>query len=475
MPVLCGNLAFFTPLESVFSRTASSTIQATMFFLFCILAALLSLCRSSLAEPSQYCNTGIEQHGIGDFCMAMSTYYNQSSKQYDLYISMAITRPQSSPLGWTSVGVGMGMEASLLFIIFGDPMGSRGPVLSIRRATGYYEPFPISVSAETGSPLIRLLDSAWNLSSTPVADGSPLTAIAQVSFIWYSCDSEPLFSTFSPRQPWIWAKSTEQRLSEYTDSVRLQGHSANEREGWARFYVDMAQTLLPGGQVASAPVIKPGISRIGILSRPDESASSSDQTPQRWFSRSIQVAVHSFCMSFAFLLLFPVGIFAMSSGRSMAFRYHWVLQLVGSIFVSFGLVTGVSLRLPWNSTHQVLGFIIAFGIVLQVVLGLLHHLRFLKTHSRTWMSPAHVYLGRIIFFSGCGNLITGLLLHRSPVFHIIVTALFIVIEFSAILWVTLGGRKMQWWQRVRYSSLEQADTAELLADHGPVDTKEEEN
>ena len=69
---------------------------------------------------------------------------------------------------------------------------------------------------------------------------------------------------------------------------------------------------------------------------------------------------------------------------------------------------------------------------------------FSRTHCRSWVSDAHVWLGKGILLCASSNLVTGMLLYGYRRVYIVVVAIFLAIELLGLsIWV--------WWVRKRSS------------------------
>ncbi|KAK0707794.1 hypothetical protein B0H67DRAFT_588617 [Lasiosphaeris hirsuta] len=385
--------------------------------------------------------------------MAVSTYGNESSNSHDLHITLNVYRSANQALGWTALGIGSGMAQSLSFIVYGDPRSRASPVLSVRRSDGHWEPSLFDDSANKGGIRVELVEARWD------------SSVARVSIICYSCDSgldpdlEPLVSTSTRSQPWIWAKNTEQRLSEYSEKATLEMHSL--KVGWGSFFVDMAHTLGSVDEAPSMPTIRPDTSAIGASETKGESA-----PPERHHhgsspsSHTVKAALHGFLMALAFLLLLPCGVLAMLSGHPKAFHLHWVVQVAAMACISVGFVMGLFLRGGLNTTHQLLGLGTVFAIGVQAALGFSHHVQFLRIRRRTWMARTHIHLGRVVLFAGYCSVLTGLLLHGSPVFQFVVIGIIVLVEVGWIIGTALRGKpKVE-----NLDGSRQSDTYHLLKD-----------
>src|SRR4051812_28497884 len=90
------------------------------------LGAVCIFALSTMAEPVQYCKFGAKErpNEAVDFCMGLTMHQNISSNSHDLYLSMTVTRPGGSALGWTSIGLGKTMVGGLMFFVYGDPLSN---------------------------------------------------------------------------------------------------------------------------------------------------------------------------------------------------------------------------------------------------------------------------------------------------------------------------------------------------------------
>jgi cytochrome b561 len=57
----------------------------------------------------------------------------------------------------------------------------------------------------------------------------------------------------------------------------------------------------------------------------------------------------------------------------------------------------------FNSGHQILGLIVITAMLIQLVLGIMHHRIYKQTKQTTKMAPIHVWLGRIVIICGAAN------------------------------------------------------------------------
>lgn len=394
------------------------------------------------AEPVQYCKYGAETNEI-DFCMGMLLHHNQSTTSHDLYLSMSITRPGGTSLGWTALGLGEVMEGSLMFIVYGDPMSSEQPIVSIRKSLGHKQPTLVTREDMNGGDL-RVMRSDWLESPS-----SPGSAVAMVSLVCYSCHLWPgtEISVNSRSQPWIWAWNSRQEIPVYTYDAHLQMHVHHAGAGgWGNFYVDMASSVNNWRNAPSFPPIKAGLHAFGASESPRISLAYG----MSWFKHNPTLHFHGGIMATTFLALFPAGVLAMRCGRTGAFRYHWILQLVASGLTTLGLVLGLLLRPRIDTLHQTLGIILVAFLGVQSILGWRHHMTFLRLHRRTWLSHSHVWLGRLMLIGGWSNLLTGLAL-------VGYSGLFLSVGGSLMGFEAVGLAAWLWWLKYRSSRAGKVD------------------
>lgn len=394
--------------------------------------ALLSLDVSfGRGEPVQYCRFG-QQNSRGstaNFCLGIATYFNASSQEHDMYVSMQMARSSpSDALGWVALGTGSMMAGSLMFILYGDPSSAehKGPKLSIRTIDGHHQP-RVLTSDDTGGVSFDVTKANW-ISASLVDPDDTIRMIADVSLVCYSCTQWPgaPISANTSAQPWIWAFDDQQEFDVYSEDVHLKAHVHDTvNGGWGRFNVDMARSISTDNSMPSEAPIRPGISELGAST-----------IPGGWSWMSPIVRMHGFLMSAAFLLLYPAGIVAMRSGSPKSFQYHWIIQFVASIFALVGVSIGLIRAHKISSPHHYIGLNVALCSFVQIALGWRHHVLFVRIRRRQWASHGHIWLGRLFLLLGWSNIITGLLVSGRGWSLISLAASFIsVVALALIGWV----------------------------------------
>ncbi|KAI9754132.1 MAG: hypothetical protein M4579_004854 [Chaenotheca gracillima] len=396
------------------------------------------------SEPVQFCKSDAKAspNAAVDFCVALSTYQNISTSSHDFYMTITYPRYDGSPVGWMALGPGTVMAGSVMLIIYGDPQSQQSPVVSVRTSTGHYQPTlfkDLSASAKGGVD-IRVLGSSWRLAedSTAKTAADVPTYVATISAVCYGCTlwANTSISATSSSQPWIWAFNPNNDIAPYQEDEHLSMHSHNS-QGYGNFYLDMQRSLTYSPLPPGFPPIIRGTTTIGASEIPDDHGASGLSVNQR----GLLWRLHGLLLSTAFLLLFPLGVVAIRSASTKSFKYHWVIQLTATVLALLGIGVGIVLQPNITLAHQYIGVLVALIMFVQGVLGHRHHLFFIRLKRRTWISDAHVWLGRVVFAIACTNLIMGMLLKGYPVLQIVGVGLLMVGEAVCLgLWLMFKRR-----------------------------------
>ena len=413
-----------------------------MRLLSLILSFLLSLYSLTIAEPVQFCKYGNpdKPNSVIDFCVGVTAHENATSSQHNLYITFTHTRHQASAAGWTAVGLGSIMDGALMFMVYGDPLSGEDPLVSIRTADGHHQPRLITPQDISGGDM-RVLRASWMPAGQSKA-GVAEDYKAVISIVCYTCSSwvgTPISTTTSV-QPWLWAWNAEQKFDVFTFDAHLDMHKHHAGTGgWGNFYVDMKKSINHGAFAPSLPPIRSGISEFGATEYPWSKGGIF-----RSLAQNPKIHLHALIMLTPFLVLFPSGVFALRSGSLKGFKYHWILQLSAYLLFIFGMLLGLLMGRPINTTHQVFGLALAIILGLQSLLGWKHHIVFLRVRRRTWLSHSHVWLGRFLMIAGLTNAVLGMRLRKWSTGMQVTVVVVGVLEVCALsVWVWLRARQQK--------------------------------
>ncbi|KAI3323343.1 hypothetical protein HD806DRAFT_496328 [Xylariaceae sp. AK1471] len=129
-------------------------------------------------------------------------------------------------------------------------------------------------------------------------------------------------------------------------------------------------------------------------------------------------SIHGVLAAIAFAFLFPLGSIVM---RVTPSRHAWILHgfiqlLAYALYIAaagLGLYLVSIVRIPPSGTslldaaatnaHPIIGIVLLSILFFQPLLGVLHHRRFKKRGTRTWVSHAHLWIGRLSITLGIIN------------------------------------------------------------------------
>lgn len=389
--------------------------------------------------------------------MGLTMHANSSSDSHDLYLSLIHTRHEGSSRGWTAIGTGSEMAGSLMFIVYGDPLSNEDPIVSIRTANGHVQPQLITREASGGLDM-RVLRSQWVPSSQSFTPDRPIYE-ARISLVCYSCHLWPgsKIDVTDRAQPWIWAWNERQEFDVFSYDAHLDMHKHHAGAGgWGRFYVDTARSINKSPGLLSLPPIRQGITALGAS---ESLVGSSKIGLAIGVVMSPAWHLHGLLMGAAFLVLLPAGVIGIRSGSTKAFKYHWVLQLVATIFTALGMTTGLLLSKRITTYHQAEGLAIMGSLILQGLLGWQHHRSYLKSGERTYISYIHIWLGRLVIVAGWTNLFTGLVLRGYPKKYLAIMVTVIGAELVGII-------VFMWWRYTRQLRAKRQDRLATLKKSG---------
>ena len=132
------------------------------------------------------------------------------------------------------------------------------------------------------------------------------------------------------------------------------------------------------------------------------------------------IAAHAICATIAFGLLFPTGgvMIRLFSFRGL-WLVHGIFQIVALLFFAAAVAMGIYMvknspeRLElMHEAHPIIGITLFALLLIQPILGFIHHFAFKKYKMRTFWSYAHLWLGRLAITAGIVNGGLGLKLSK---------------------------------------------------------------
>jgi hypothetical protein len=160
---------------------------------------------------------------------------------------------------------------------------------------------------------------------------------------------------------------------------------------------------------------------------------------------------HGVLMLVGTSVLLPIGVALLFK---QGFAAHAAVQLAALACILAGFGVGVSMSFRYqrsrsfNSQHQILGFIVIAGLLVQPVLGYLHHRQYMRTSHRGRLSLAHRWIGRIVMLLGFLNGLLGFSMAQNYLGGKIYSALILFFGLCLLGFrVFLEMRRRQWQKR----------------------------
>ncbi|KAL9121096.1 MAG: hypothetical protein Q9187_002346 [Circinaria calcarea] len=341
------------------------------------------------AQVAQYC---VEEEN--NVCYRVNVPpQSASSGQGDIYFQ--IQGPSSKQ--WIGLGQGSQMRGANIFIIYSDPSG-QNVTLSPRLGEGNFMPLYNSEAQ------VSLLDG------TGIANG---TMTANVRCSNCSTWSGGSMDFSDPESQWIFAVRDGSPISSSDVTANLQQHTI--RNG---FTLDLTRAV--GGNSLN-PFTSTGVGGSVPISN-----SSSNGTAASSESSDTANLAHGIIMSLAFLIFFPFGALTL-------FAYSLALAGFGvGIWIA---VTSAQLRMA----HPIIGIVVISLLFFQPILGLVHHMIYRRTHSRTLWARVHIWYGRALMSLGAINGGLGLQLAGDSGRLEIAYGVVAGVVFSVYVFVTILG------------------------------------
>ncbi|KAM0254709.1 hypothetical protein ACHAQJ_006490 [Trichoderma viride] len=293
----------------------------------------------------------------------------------DVYFSMRVSTERS----WGAIGLGSNdMPGALFLILYRSQNNENNVTFSPRLAYGNYEPkyYP-DLKFETSN-------------GTGVKDGY-MTFNAVCS---EHCRSWPAGGTSkgyidvsSPNQQAIYALGPKENFNDDSPKANLKMHSEH-----GTFTIDMKRTQ---GRADLPVLTEDSVSEGTTLN--SRSTGNFD-----W-----KAAAHAAFMVFSFMFLIPLGAILIRMekwAKLHKFNQTFALSLVIA-GLAFGILTSFNYQRSrgFHSLHQILGFITVLLMLVQMTVGIIHHLKWRKTKQPTLFGKIHLWNGRIVMVLGAGN------------------------------------------------------------------------
>ncbi|KAK5107969.1 hypothetical protein LTR62_000514 [Meristemomyces frigidus] len=302
----------------------------------------------------------------------------------DLYFHMSAPYKNS----WVGVGIGEEMAGAFMLISYKSANGT-GVTTSPRMGTGHNEPELLDVNVE----------KIWTDEYAPNSNQAKAGGIFISHAVCRGCANYSSLSYTNKAQPFIFAMGPEEAMTSDSLEAPLRRHSY-----YGKFTMDMTVATTPldfyeGADYGRVPGPNQNGTDAVINDNTFVSLGTSHGFDKHKDSDPYPIA-HAVIMGLAFFVVFPAGSLLLRWLHSVT--VHWIIQLIGVLMIAVGFACGVAVSLEYNhskrftSGHQILGLLILAGVLVQLGLGLAHHMIFKRTKQRTTFAKTHMVLGPLI-------------------------------------------------------------------------------
>ncbi|PCD25429.1 hypothetical protein AU210_014536 [Fusarium oxysporum f. sp. radicis-cucumerinum] len=299
------------------------------------------------ASPASYCDASSSK-----VCYSWALPSSTSS----LYIRLEAPTTYQ----WVALGTGSGMSGSTMLVIYQD--GSGNVTLSTRKGHGHDMPIYQAMSG------IKLVEGSGVSNNTMVANIYWKDASIQGTADWISA----------------WKKGSALDTSDASSEFA-------EHDGTDSFSVDLSKAIVSG---TSNPFLNSS-----NTTPSDNSVSGGGGGEDHTGS------AHGVIMAVVFLVGFPIGSVLMPLLGKWLIHASWQIIAFIGMWIGFGIGKVAADRDgDWfHETHVVLGTIVCVSMIVQPVLGWMHHKNYVKHQRRTTISYGHIWYGRGIMIVGIVN------------------------------------------------------------------------
>ncbi|ETS86683.1 hypothetical protein PFICI_00511 [Pestalotiopsis fici W106-1] len=358
-------------------------------------AALSALTCAGLgsAEIQQKCSTS-------DICFSVAvTEAAASSGSGNLYFQIQGPTTYS----WLAMGTGSRMSGSNMFVVYTD--GSGNVTVSPRLGTNHV--MPTEDTSSTAAQLTLLAGSGVDgdtmranvlCTNCNSWDGGSLSlGSTSASFIaaWHSgaaldtTDANADISQHDGTDGWtvnLQSATVSSDSNPFVAASSSGGDSSSSGDGSS----DSGSSSGSSGSSTGS-----GTSSSGISGSSGPSQSSTAQL----------ITAHGVIMAITFIIMYPLGSILMPLLGKWALHAAWQMVSFILMWVGFGIGVVAAQRtfINFSATHTMFGTAVVVLMVIQPVLGFLHHRQYLKTAQRGAISAAHRAYGSILMSLGVIN------------------------------------------------------------------------
>ncbi|KAL2112788.1 hypothetical protein VUR80DRAFT_6509 [Thermomyces stellatus] len=358
-----------------------------------LLATASALFATAAAEVIGYCPL------TDRFCMSIGV--PQSSAQAGEGTVYFQVQSVADSYSWVAIGTGTIMSDSNIFVFYPD--GTGNVTVSTRRGTGHTLPPPQR-------------DTRFELLAGSGIENGVMTANV-ACFNCESWDGGDMDLT-GRSTAWIAAWKEGSPLNTQSVDTRIAQH-----DGRDQFRFDLTQATITedtnpfvNGDTNEDEGDNGNNGNNGDTGNDGSIGSGNTDGASTAESSVDTLLMHGIIMTVTFTFLYPLG--SMLIPLAGKWYIHAGCQVVAFLTMWAGFASGyITARTAgklFRDTHTILGTVIVSAMVLQPILGLLHHRHYVKHHARSSVSHIHIWYGRILLVLGVVNGGIGLYAAGSP-------------------------------------------------------------
>ncbi|VUC20328.1 unnamed protein product [Clonostachys rosea] len=299
---------------------------------------------------------------------------------------------------WIGLGIGKQMAGAAMFLMYEDGQGN--VTVSNRNGKGH------------STPLLGDQDSISLLDGSGVKDGRMIANV-----LYKNTGSLDL----SGSSDWIMAQKQGTPLASVDPNESITVHDSH-----SAFKINLAQASVSQNV---NPFSENNDGGNGVSNGDSTGVTETSSNPN-----SNLILAHGVILTVVFIALYPLGSLLMPwLGK---WYIHGAWQMVGflAMWAGFGIgyVVSSDLDIFFDQTHTRLGVFVIALLGMQPILGLLHHMQYLRQGRRGAFGHVHIWYGRALIIMGMVNGGLGLQLTGASDVYIIVYS--VVAGLSALLY-----------------------------------------
>ncbi|KAG6007849.1 hypothetical protein E4U21_005437 [Claviceps maximensis] len=276
---------------------------------------------------------------------------------------------------WFALGSGTAMRGASIFVVYNN--GDNNVTLSTRSGQGNF------------MPVFNPRSDVELLEGSGIIDGNMVANVR-----CNGCSDIDISSASN----WIASWLTGPPLNSASPSTDITQHDAH-----SQFTVNLQQATISSD---SNPFLSTSTNAGTVSGGNGGAAAAPGVVVQQGASQNQRLQnAHGIIMAVVFIAGYPLGSSLMPLIGNWMLHASWQLLAFLAMWAGFGVgyIVATNNGVFLKDSHTQLGFAVCVMMVLQPILGWLHHQHFVKTQTRGIFSYFHIWFGRILMILGIVN------------------------------------------------------------------------